>query len=65
MSGLSNRTPPLADLVLAAIAVALVVAAMLAALTPVGLALALGTASLTASGGVGYALFLDPPETGS
>lgn len=53
----------MADLILAAIALPMLVASVLAVLTPVGTALALGAGSLTASGGVGYALFLDPPAT--
>jgi len=57
------RTPATADLQLVGIAVPLVVAAVVAVLTSVGAAIALGAASLPASGTLGYALFYSPPDT--
>jgi hypothetical protein len=50
------------DLSLVAIALPLVVASLLAAISPVGLFVALGLGSVPSTGGVGYALLVDPPD---
>jgi len=60
MSALPIET---ADLQLVGIAVPLVVAAVVAVLTSIGAAIALGAASVPASGTLGYALFCSPPDT--
>lgn len=49
------------DLSLAGIALPLVVAALLGALLPVGMGVALGAGSVPASGSIWYALFYRPP----
>jgi hypothetical protein len=50
------------DILLAAIAVPMLVAATLGALLPVGMPLALGAGSVPATGSMGYALFYRPPS---
>ncbi len=49
------------DASLAGIAVPLALAAVVGALSPVGMATALGAGSVPASGSLGYALFYRPP----
>jgi hypothetical protein len=49
------------DLLLAVIALSLVGASLVGALSPVGMVAALGAGSVPATGTVGYALFYRPP----
>lgn len=51
-----------ADLLLAGIALPMLCALVAIALTSIGVALALGAASVPASGTIGYALFWSPPK---
>jgi hypothetical protein len=59
---LPENTPSRYDVLLAAIAVPMLVAATLGALLPVGMPLALGAGSVPATGSMGYALFYRPPS---
>ena len=49
------------DLSLLVIALPLLLASVVAALLPVGTVVALGAGSVPATGGLGYALFYNPP----
>lgn len=51
-----------ADLLLAGIAVPILLAVAAILLTSIGVGLALGAASVPASGTIGYALFFSPPD---
>ncbi|SFR89909.1 hypothetical protein SAMN05216559_0709 [Halomicrobium zhouii] len=53
-----------ADLVLAAVALPMVLAALVGLFYSVQFAIALGAGSVPASGTIGYALFYDPPSDG-
>ena len=52
----------MADLVLVAIALPLVVASLVGVLYSIQLSVAVGAGSIPASGTIGYALFYDPPR---
>jgi len=52
------------DLLLVGIAVPLLLAGAVGALSPIGLPVALGAGSIPASGSMGYALFYRPPSDG-
>lgn len=56
------ETPGFYDLLLVAISIPMIVAIISAALFTVPTTYLLGAGSLPASGLVGYALFVDPPE---
>jgi hypothetical protein len=53
-----------ADLVLAAVALPMILAALVGFVHSVQLGVALGAGSVPAGGTIGYALFYDPPSDG-
>ena len=53
-----------ADLVLASIAIAMMLAAFGAVVTSLSVAVAMAAGSIPASGSIGYALFYNPPTDG-